>query len=319
MSTPIKRNRELKWLRVDQVIKNELNPREESAFYPDELEALRRSIRTHGILEPVIVSPYDSDMYKLIEGERRWTVAKLEGVKEIPAIIVNRMTPHDEIVTMFNVHAQRLPWAVGVQLAAIRRLIEANGHLSDEELAKELGVSAQTFRDRRQVLDMGPEVEARIIKGEIEYYVALRSDQVAKSLNVHRPELTTKLGGEKAARNLLLDKGKHRKGLTRELELIRKDITQPEIVPDTVLEKFITERDATLIQARKEKESLHERREVEDLARRVGSLERELKGFRVDLEAAPNLVQLRRALARLIETAQDLEIRVVEATGTIGV
>jgi hypothetical protein len=64
---------------------------------------------------------------------------------------------------------------------------------------------------------------------------------------------------------------------------------------------------------------LHERREVEDLAREVARLERALSGFRVDLEAAPNLVQLRRALSKLIETATDLEARVVEATHAAGI
>ena len=60
MSGPtIGRRRELKWLPVEKIIKNELNPREESAFKPEELESLRYSIRNHGMLDPVMVTPYD--------------------------------------------------------------------------------------------------------------------------------------------------------------------------------------------------------------------------------------------------------------------
>jgi ParB/RepB/Spo0J family partition protein len=301
-------------LPVEQVIKNENNPREESAFKPEELEALRRSIRIHGILEPLIVTPYDADMFKLIEGERRWTAAKLEGTKEIPAIVVNRMTPHDEVVVMFNVHTQRMPWAVGVQLEAIKRLIESNGHMKDDELAQELGVSVATFRDRRQVLDMGEAVVASIVRGEIEYYAALRADQVARTLTTRRPELTEKLGGSKVVRDKLLSKAKGRKGMTRELEAIRKDAAEPDVAPDDVLETYIQKKDVTLTEARRKAGSLEERRAVEDITRDVLKVERELRRFEVDLEAAPNLDELRRGLVKLIETAQNLEVKILEAT-----
>ena len=50
---------------------------------------------------------YDDDMFLLIEGERRWTVAKKLGLKEIPATIIGRLDEHDQVVTMFHVHAQR--------------------------------------------------------------------------------------------------------------------------------------------------------------------------------------------------------------------
>jgi ParB-like chromosome segregation protein Spo0J len=53
----ISRDRELKWLPVDKIIKNENNPREESAFDADQLVTLRRSMTTYGTLQPVIVTP----------------------------------------------------------------------------------------------------------------------------------------------------------------------------------------------------------------------------------------------------------------------
>jgi ParB/RepB/Spo0J family partition protein len=103
------RKRDLVWLSPEKIVPNDNNPREQSSLTPDELVSLRRSIMTHGVLEPVIVTPYKGDTYKLIEGERRWTSARIEGIKELPAIIVGRMDGYEEQVVMFNGGAGRRP------------------------------------------------------------------------------------------------------------------------------------------------------------------------------------------------------------------
>ena len=315
MSTvTLTRKRELKWLSPEKIIQNANNPRDAEAFTPDELTSLRRSITSHGVLEPVIVAPYDDDVYRLIEGERRWRSAKIEGLKEIPAIVVNRMSDEDELVVMFNVHTQRRGWEVAEQLEAIKHLMEASPGKPDEELAAELGVSIATFRDRRQVLNMGDQVVASIGKGEIEYYAALRADQVSRTIARKRPEVAAKFGGEAGVRQRLLSKAKNRKGITRELENIRRDATDTHAVPDEVLETYIERPHVTLAEARSSAKSLQERRAVQGLVRQVTSLSSDLRSFQVDLKLAPNLVDLRRALANLIDTAQQLETQIVEVT-----
>ena len=319
MTAPtIGRNRELKWLPVDAIIKNVNNPREEAAFKPEELASLRRSMQVHGTLSPVIVTPYD-EMFKLVDGERRWESAKLEGVKEIPAVIVNRMSDHDELVTMFNVHTQHRPWEVGVQLRAIKQLMTTNGHLPDEELAKELGVTVSTFRDRRDVLEMGEPVVRAIERGEIEYSAARQARGLTKTVTKHRPDLASRLGGESSVQDKLLAKERHKKGRTREFEEARKDARDVTSVPDTVLEHFIVDKDVTLAQARRKTETLEERRAVEELAKRVTAMEKELSRFRIDLASAPNRREFRLALAGRAETAADLELRVSVAIREAGV
>ena len=51
-------------------------------------------------------------MFKLIEGERRWRAAKLDQIKELPAIVVNRVSDHDEVEVMFHIHTERRPWEI---------------------------------------------------------------------------------------------------------------------------------------------------------------------------------------------------------------
>lgn len=315
----IGRKRELKWLPVEKIIKNELNPRSESAFKPDELEGLRHSIRNLGILDPVIVTPYD-DLYKLIEGERRYACAKLEGIKEIPAIIVNRMSGHDEVVAMFNLHMQRRGWQIGEELVAIERLMSENGHLSHEEMAKELGMAPRTLKDRLDLLGMEAHVLQAIIRGELDPYVALRAGQTAKTLARHRPEMTERSGGRAAVQDRLIKKSKKQsKGKTREFEQIKAEARDTEVTPDAILEAYIDEEELSLAEARRKAVTLQERRAVEELAKRVSGLEKELHHFRIDLDAAPNLRELRRALASLAETATSLELRVSTAMRSAGI
>ncbi len=62
-SIALTRKRELVWMSPDKIVVNSNNPRSQAAFTPAELVSLRRSIMTHGILEPVIVTPYKGDTY----------------------------------------------------------------------------------------------------------------------------------------------------------------------------------------------------------------------------------------------------------------
>jgi hypothetical protein len=112
--------------------------------------------------------------------------------------------------------------------------------------------------------------------------------------------LTEKLGGEAAVRAQFMDKGKeHGKGKTREFEQLKAEARDTEVTPDSVLETYIRDKNVSLPEARRKTATLEERRVVEELSKRVVGLERELRRFRVDLAAAPNLPELRRALAKL--------------------
>jgi ParB/RepB/Spo0J family partition protein len=301
------------------MIKNERNPRQKASFSSENLAPLRASIEEHGILEPLMVQAYDDDMYLLLEGERRWTVAGLLGIKEVPAIVVNRLDEQEQVVTMFNIHHQRKGWEMAEELTAIRELKERNGHLGEDALAKKLGISTATLRDRLQVLAMGDEVIAEIARDRLDYSSALRSDQIAKSLARKRPAVAEKLGGEAGVRKRLLAKAKSRRpaggrgGIGQELVEARKDLVDPEAMPDELVEEYLDKPDAKLRDVRRRAESLEERRKVEDLSREARRLEREMTLFRIDLEAAPNLRELRTALASLIEAAQGLEKRVSAA------
>lgn len=308
--TPLSRDRKLEWLPVEKIIPNDNNPRKEPSFTPQQLATLRDSIDEHGILQPVIVAPYKGDTYELIDGERRLTTAKLSKLKEIPAVIVSKMDDHSQVVTMFNIHTQHRAWEMAEQLAAIKRLVEKNGHKSHTEVAKELGISLATFKDRLRVLAMGDGVVSEIVKGDVDYSSVLRVDQVTDTLKKHRPALVEKLGGEDAVEKKLISKAKARKGISQELVEIRRDFAEVGQLSDAAVEKYISEPKATKGDMRRQESSLEERRKTEGLVKEVRRVEMEIRRFKIDLAEVPNLRQLQKSVSSLVDAAQELEDRI---------
>ncbi len=81
----IRRHRRL--IGVAQIQPGVYQPR--TTFKDDSLEELARSIKTHGILQPLLVRPHphNPDSYEIVAGERRWRAAQIAGIHEIPVII----------------------------------------------------------------------------------------------------------------------------------------------------------------------------------------------------------------------------------------
>ncbi|WP_430626377.1 ParB/RepB/Spo0J family partition protein [Sulfobacillus thermotolerans] len=69
---------------LNQVSSSPFQPRKH--FGSEELQELAQSIRTHGIIQPIVVRPWQEG-YQLVAGERRYRAAKLAGLSEVPALI----------------------------------------------------------------------------------------------------------------------------------------------------------------------------------------------------------------------------------------
>ena len=73
-------------LDVEQLKPNPLQPRQK--FNQESLKELAQSIKTSGVLQPILVAP-EGDYYRIIVGERRWRAAQKIGLKKIPVLIRN--------------------------------------------------------------------------------------------------------------------------------------------------------------------------------------------------------------------------------------
>src|SRR5690348_7347374 len=75
----------LREVEVDRIEPNPNQPRQR--FDRAALQELADSIRTHGVVQPLVVGDLGDDRYRLIVGERRWQAARLAGLERVPVVI----------------------------------------------------------------------------------------------------------------------------------------------------------------------------------------------------------------------------------------
>ena len=150
-------------LPIYKVEPNPGQPRQD--FDEVELTALADSIATHGIVQPLTVRQLKSGYYQIIAGERRWRAARIAGLKEIPAVIIEADDKKTmELALIENLQRQDLnpvEEALGYQ-----SLIEDYG-LTQEETAKQVGKSRPTVTNALRLLSLCPEVLEALRAGKL--------------------------------------------------------------------------------------------------------------------------------------------------------
>ena len=142
---------------------NKDQPRQD--FNEEELQALADSITEHGVIQPLTVRELSSGYYQIIAGERRWRAARLAGLKEIPAVIIEADDRKVmELALIENLQRQDLnpvEEALGYQA-----LISEHG-LTQEEAAKQVGKSRPAVANALRLLNLCPEVLGMLREGNL--------------------------------------------------------------------------------------------------------------------------------------------------------
>jgi ParB family chromosome partitioning protein len=197
---------------VDLVFPNPRQPR--SMMHPEELEDLTASIREHGVLQPLIVTPGDMDgRYVLIAGERRLEAARLAGLASVP-VLVRQATDQQRLELAIIENVQRSDLSALEQAEAYRQLAE-DFDLSHEDIAVRVGKSRVAVTNTLRLLKL-PDViknaliEGRVSEGHARALLALTMPEaqtaalrtvLKQELNVRQTEdLVRKLSGEKPSR-----------------------------------------------------------------------------------------------------------------------
>jgi len=125
-------------------------------FDENSLQELAESIKKHGVLQPIIVSPKNKEKFLLIAGERRWRAAKIAGITTIPAVIRSlKELEQLEIAMIENV--QRVDLSPFEQALSIEKLHQQFS-LSYDSIAKRLGKALSTVNNIARLLQLPPEV-----------------------------------------------------------------------------------------------------------------------------------------------------------------
>jgi ParB family chromosome partitioning protein len=148
---------------VNAVAPNRRQPRQ--TFDDETLEALARSIREIGVLQPIVVRKVEDDSYELVAGERRLRAARMAGLATVPAII--RMTDDTEALRealIENIHRQDL--APLEQASAFQELQDELG-ATQEDLARRLGHSRPHIANTIRLLNLPAQVQELLGEGRI--------------------------------------------------------------------------------------------------------------------------------------------------------
>jgi len=148
---------------VTAVSPNPHQPRRQ--FDETGLTDLASSLKSNGVIQPIIVRRVGSDRFELIAGERRLRAAKLAGMPTIPAIVreIDSFT-QAQMALVENIHREDLnPME---RAAAYRTLVDQLG-LTQAELAKRLGEDRSTVANFLRLLDLAEPVRAMIRDGRL--------------------------------------------------------------------------------------------------------------------------------------------------------
>lgn len=149
---------------LDRIKRNPYQPR--SYFSHDELEELMGSIKEHGLLQPLVVTPAGVDgSYQLIAGERRFRAMAILGEKTAP-VIVRQATEQQQLELAIIENIQRQELNALEEAGAYARLADEFG-LTQEEIALKVGKSRSQVANTIRLLMLPKEIRDAVIEGKI--------------------------------------------------------------------------------------------------------------------------------------------------------
>ena len=178
-------------------------------FDMEAMKELAQSIKLHGIIQPIVVSPRGNG-YIIIAGERRWRASKMVGLKEVPVVITGYQDDEmNEIALIENLQREDLN---PIETAYAMKSLIDNFGFSPDELAKRLGKNRSTISNTMRLLNLCPEVKALVEHGKL----APNSARALLSITDHEVQLN------------LAKKACNDKMTTRELEQIVREMLSDE-------------------------------------------------------------------------------------------
>lgn len=162
-------------LLIDDVIPNPDQPRR--AMDNVLLNELTKSIKTHGVLQPIIVTRNGNNGYRIVAGERRWRAAKAANLQNIPAI-VRSLEELEEVELALIENIQRVDLSPLEQALAVYKL-QHQFSLKLEDIATKLGKAPSTVSNLSRLLQLPEEArkalnEQRISEGHARAILALK-------------------------------------------------------------------------------------------------------------------------------------------------
>lgn len=189
---------DIKKVRMSLIEPNKKQPRRH--FDEEKITALADSIKEHGLIQPIIITPSDNNMYKIVAGERRWRAAKKANLKEIPAVIRKYSEEQvAEIALIENLQRENLN---PIEEAIGYNLLMDEFNLTQELISQRVGKSRSAIANSLRLLSLEDEIQKMLILGTLtsgharailslddkELRIALSKRIIDDNLNVRQAE-----------------------------------------------------------------------------------------------------------------------------------
>jgi len=147
---------------IEDIIPNRFQPR--ISFDEKALQELSNSIKQHGIIQPLVLRKL-GDKYEIIAGERRYKAATMAGLTSVPAVVANiDDNTSAEVALVENVQRKDL---TSIEEAKSYKNILDKGYMTQEQLAKKMGLSQSAVANKLRLLNLAEEVQEALLKEKI--------------------------------------------------------------------------------------------------------------------------------------------------------
>ena len=154
----------IKEVLVEKLEPNRFQPR--THFDESGLEDLAESIKTQGVVQPIVVTPKGEDRYTIIAGERRWRASQKAGLKLVP-VVVREVNDDQQLLEMALVENIQRADLNPVEEAEAYRTLGESFELSQEEIAKRVGKGRTTITNFLRLLRLPQEVQDLMREGRL--------------------------------------------------------------------------------------------------------------------------------------------------------
>ena len=147
---------------IEDIIPNRFQPR--LSFDESALQELAASIKEHGIIQPLVLRRL-GDKYEIVAGERRYKASKMAGLTAVPAIISTLDDKKSaEVAIVENIQRRDL---TSIEEAKSYKALLDKGYLTQEELAKKMGLSQSAISNKLRLLTLSNNVQDALMQNKI--------------------------------------------------------------------------------------------------------------------------------------------------------
>ncbi len=147
---------------IEDIIPNRFQPR--LNFDEKSLQELADSIKEHGIIQPLVLRKL-GDKYEIIAGERRYKAAQMAGLTTVPAVI-NNVDDNEAAERAIVENVQRSDLTAIEEARSYKNLLD-KGYLTQEQLAKKMGLSQPAVANKLRLLNLDEEVQQALLEEQI--------------------------------------------------------------------------------------------------------------------------------------------------------